>query len=79
MTLTALDDPAALFPPSDRALQALLDDRISEPSGFFTVANRVVSVILDTGASLGVSPFDSDFLEPSTPPSRPMFIGSMYS
>jgi hypothetical protein len=78
-TLTALDDPAALFSPSDRALQALQDDRLSDPSGFFTVANRVVSVILDTGASLGVSPFDSDFLEPPTPPSRPMFIGSMSS
>jgi hypothetical protein len=78
-TVPALDDPAALFAPSDRALQALLDDRLSEPSGFFTCAKRVVSAILNTGASLGVSPFVGDFLETPTPPSRPMFIGSMSS
>jgi hypothetical protein len=79
VTVTSLYDPAALLVPSDRALKALLDDRLSEPSGFFTCATRVVSVILDTGASLGVSPFVGDFLETPTPPIRPMFIGSMSS
>jgi hypothetical protein len=53
-TLTAIDDPTNLRAPSDRELQSLLDDRLSEPSGFFTCAKRVVSVILHTGASLGV-------------------------
>jgi hypothetical protein len=60
-TMTALDDPVAICAPLDRALQALLDDRLSEPSGFFTCAKRVMSVILHTGASLGVSPFVGDF------------------
>jgi hypothetical protein len=73
---THLDDPAALLAPSILALQALLDDRLSEPSGFFTWATRKVQVILDTVASLRISPHDGDFLEPPTPPRRPMFIGS---
>jgi hypothetical protein len=75
--LNPLDDPAALLAPSSLALQALLDDRLPEPSGFFTRATRKVQVILDTGASLGISPHDSDFLEPPMPPRRPMLIGSM--
>jgi hypothetical protein len=75
--LTHMDDSTALLAPSSLALQALLDDRLSEPSGFFTWATRKVQVILDTGASLGISPHNSDFLEPPTPPRRPMFIGSM--
>jgi hypothetical protein len=74
---THLDDPAALLAPSSLALQAILDDRLSEPSGFFTWATRKVEVILDTGASLGISPHDGDFLEPLKPPRRHMFIGSM--
>jgi hypothetical protein len=52
--LTQLDDPAALLAPSSLALQAILDDRLSEPSGFFTWATRKVQVILDTRASLGI-------------------------
>jgi hypothetical protein len=75
--LNPLDDPNALLAPSSLALQALLDHRLSEPSGFFTWATRKVQVILDTRASLGISPHDSDFLEPPMPPRRPMFIGSM--
>jgi hypothetical protein len=71
------DDPAALLAPSSLALQALLDDRLSEPSGFFTWATRKVQFIPYTGASLGISPHYSDFLEPPTPPRRPMFICSM--
>jgi hypothetical protein len=76
-TLMDLDDPAALFAPLDRALQALLDDRLSEPIGLFTCAMRVVSVIFDTEASLKVLPHAGDFWEPPHPPIRPMFIGSM--
>jgi hypothetical protein len=75
--LTQLDDPDTLLAPSSLVLQALLDGRLSEPSGFFTWTTRKVQVILDTGASLGISPHDSDFLQPPTPPRRPMFIGSM--
>jgi hypothetical protein len=75
--LTRLDDPDALLAPSRLSLQALLDDRLSEPSGFFTWATRKALVILGTGASPGISPHDSDFLGPPTPPRRPMFIGSM--
>jgi hypothetical protein len=46
--LTHLDDPAALMAPSILALQALLDYRLSEPSGFFIWATRKAQVILDT-------------------------------
>jgi hypothetical protein len=41
------------------------------------LATRKVQVILDTGASLGISPHDDDLLDPLTPPRRPLFIGSM--
>jgi hypothetical protein len=34
--LTHMDDPTALLAPSSLVLKALLDDRLSEPSGLFT-------------------------------------------
>jgi hypothetical protein len=62
--------------PSDRALRVLLDGAVVTPVALNT-ADLLEHIIFDTGASLSISPYQSDFIDDPTPLAKPTQLGGM--
>jgi hypothetical protein len=61
--------------PSERAIYALLDCNLLPPVAHSTGGSSTKPVILDTGASMAISPDASDFVEPPRPLKIPIALG----
>jgi hypothetical protein len=62
--------------PSECAMRMLLDDALLTPVAL-TTTDILAQIIFDTGASLTISPFRSDFVSYPTPLARPTQLGGM--
>jgi hypothetical protein len=73
---TEQDHTEVNLAPSDRALRVLLDGAVVTPVAL-TTADLLAHIIFDTGASLAISPFRSDFIADPTLLSKPTQLGGM--
>jgi hypothetical protein len=72
------DPPQDIFhTPSERAIDALLDCTLFPPVANSTGGSSTKPVILDTGASMAISPDAEDFVEPPRPLLVPIALGGM--
>jgi hypothetical protein len=73
---TGQDQAEVNLAPSQSALRVLLDGAVLSTVALAT-ADLLCAVIFDTGASLAISPYRSDFVADPTPLAKPTQLGGM--
>jgi hypothetical protein len=73
---TEQDHTEVNLAPCDRALRVLLDGAVVTPVDL-TTADLLAHIIFDTGASLAIFPYRSDFIDDSTPFAKHTQLGGM--